>query len=192
MSGGMKEEVRKLREALELLNAVLRECKVLLMPRGTVEASYAGWHEPTVDLNDGRKREAFEEEHLLLESASQESIASRYGDLLGFFEHLTQDSFDMERYVKIEVEKIMARLQSILLEEEPSDLEALSTNPRFVNLKIADFMVMEKMEREGDAWLLSGKSYEGFTPEFSFVLDTAKGIQRGSAIRFVADEDPQG
>lgn len=184
----IQKNVRLVRGGVEKARQVLRDCGIFLQARGTIEACYAGWSLPTVELSDSKKRDSFEAEYSLLELEDVEAIKIRYSDLLDFFDPIGKDDFDFCAFVRAEVERSLARIQTILLEDEPSDLDALIANPRFGNLKLSDLLHPETLLGESGFWILEGRSADNFTPQFRFRLNTREGIQSEGAVIFEETE----
>ncbi len=196
-SGDTQKNVRLLSGAVEGSCQLLAKANVLVLSRGTIEAYYASWQGPTFDLSDETKRELFETEFTAIPAEDPEVTKNRCREIVEFLDKISRDDFDNRRFVRSEIERVLARTESILLEDSPDSAKTLTQNPRFANLKVSDFLDVNNLTREGAAWIVEGHSVKGFTPAFRFRLDTREGgVQNDKTIVFedqpAQDSKPQG
>ncbi|MFQ5874082.1 MAG: AAA family ATPase [Dehalococcoidia bacterium] len=184
VSPDMQNELSILRDSIQVASDLLEKCGILILSSGAIEAHYDGWQGPTVGLADTRKRNAFEAEYTLLEVDDVTRVSDRYRELIEFFRNLVPESFDYQRFVRAEIERILSRLQTILLEEKPEDIDVLKSSKNYLDLKVGDLILPEGLHFQEDHWILRGKSADSFELPFIFSLDTSLGIQNPNTIRF--------
>lgn len=184
VSPALQDDLTLLRDSLRVALGLLRKCGILILSGGTVEAHYDAWQGPTVGLTDNRKRTTFEAEYVLLETDDIARVSYRYRELIEFFGNLVTESFDYQRFVRAEVERLLSRIQTILFEENPATVEGFKSNKTYLDLKAGDLLVPEDLHFEDDHWILRGRSADDFELPFTFCLDTTLGIQNPNAIQF--------
>jgi len=104
--------------------------------------------------------------------------------LIDFISAITIDTFDSQKFVEDEMIKILAKIQAIILEDKPSNIQLLNANTKYSGLKASDLIVFSNLNWDGNNFELKGSSATDFEPSFQFTLASNKGITNTDTIVF--------
>ncbi len=161
---------------------ILQKVGFFIIPTGSLETYY---HSKSVSPDDDKEKIKLfdiEYEHLKLEDKSK--TKERYKSFISFIQSIIQDTFDNKKFIRIELIKILAKLQFIVLEEKPKDVGSLLSNPKFVSLKMNDLLILNSLTWEKETFTLTLASATDFLPAFEASLSSDKGITTDDIIKF--------
>ena len=119
-----------------------------------------------------------------MKNENRATVETRYKNLVDFIKSITIDTFDNTKFMRGEIVKVLARIQSIILEERPVNIEALNNNPKYQALKINQLFTLKNLVWDKSNFQLTIESTTGFSPAFEILLDSDKGITTEEIIKF--------
>lgn len=161
---------------------ILKKVGFFIIPTGSLETFY--YSNPVSPDDDKEKIKLFdiEYEHLNTENKSDTEI--RYKILIEFIQSIIKDTFDNKKFIRSELIKILAKIQSIVLEERPKDANALLINSKFDALKMKDLLILQTLIWEKETFILTIASATDFSPAFETTLSSDKGITTDDIVKF--------
>jgi predicted ATPase len=161
---------------------ILAKAGFFILPTGSLETFYQS--NPVSPDDDKEKIKLFDEEYELLKTEDKKLVKKRYQKLIDFFDSIIQDTFDNEKFIRVELVKIISKIQSIVLEERPADVNTLINNSKYKSLKIKDLLTVSTLEWKKETFLLTIESANDFSPAFEIDLSSDRGITTEELIRF--------
>lgn len=161
---------------------ILKMVGFFIIPTGSLETFY--YSNPVSPDDDKEKIKLFDNEYEHLKTENKTETKKRYKMLLEFIQLITQDTFDNKKFIRGELIKILAKIQSIVLEERPKDSNALLTNSKFDALKIKDLLILQTLTWEKETFTLTIASATDFSPPFEATLSSDKGITTSDIVKF--------
>lgn len=162
--------------------SILSKAGFFIIPTGSLETFYQS---KTVSPDDDKEKiKLFDIEYELLKTEDQATVESRYRKLLDFIQSITIDTFDNTKFMRSEIVIVLARIQSIILEEKPATIDVLNTNPKYQALKIGQLFTLKTLVWNKNTFQLTIESATDFSPCFEVVLDSDKGITTEEIIKF--------
>ncbi len=161
---------------------MLKKVGFFIIQSGSLETFYAA--SPASPDDDKEKMKLFDIE---FENIKKESVAlteNRYESIIQFSKFIIKDTFDNKKFIRDEIIKVLSKIQTILLEERPSDLLQLKDNPKYISLKVTDLLDFSSIIWTGEHFNLNGKTTPNFEPAFDFNLSSNKGIISEETIKF--------
>lgn len=165
---------------------ILKKVGFFIIPTGTLETYYSS--QPVSPNDDKEKISLFDQELEILESENPSMIIARYQSIIDFISSILTNSFNAESFMRDELIKILAKIQSIILEEKPGDTRSLNNNPKYTSLKVSDLIDFTDIVWNEDHFTLTGKSVDDFNPKFEFTLSSDKGITSADTINFITED----
>lgn len=165
---------------------ILKKVGFFIIPTGTLETYYSS--QPVSPNDDKEKISLFDQELEILESENPSMIIARYQSIIDFISSILTNSFNAESFMRDELIKILAKIQSIILEEKPGDTGSLNNNPKYTSLKVSDLIDFTDIAWNEDHFTLTGKSVDDFNPKFEFTLSSDKGITSADTINFITED----
>jgi len=181
-NGKMNALVDLLVGATVRANEILRQVGFFIIPTGSLETFYHS--NPVSPDDDKEKIRLFDTEYEYLKTESKTDTKERYQVLIDFIELIIKDDFDNKKFMRGELIKILAKIQSVVLEERPKSINELLANPKFVALKLKDLLVLETLTWTKDSFALTIKSEADFLPAFELHLSSDKGITLDDVVKF--------
>jgi len=161
---------------------ILKKVGFFIHKSGTLETYYKSGSRSPKD--ERKKISLFDEEYESLKTETKEDIDARYGELIAFIQSILISTYDEKIFLKDEMIKMLSKIQVIILESKPSNVETLEASSKYVSLKISDLFDLDSIDWTGIHYVLKGKSKPGFTPEFEFEIASNKGIMDEEVIKF--------
>jgi predicted ATPase len=162
--------------------SILSQVGFFIIPTGSLETFYQSKGVSPDD--DKEKIKLFDTEFELLKNENRATVETRYKNLVDFIKSITIDTFDNTKFMRGEIVKVLARIQSIILEERPVNIEALNNNPKYQALKINQLFTLKNLVWDKSNFQLTIESTTGFSPAFEILLDSDKGITTEEIIKF--------
>ena len=161
---------------------ILSKAGFFIIVTGSLETFYQS--EPVSPDNDKEKIKLFDNEFELLKTEDKSTVEIRYKNFLDFIKSITVDTFDNTKFMRSEIVKILARTQTIILEEKPTAIEYLYANPKYQALKIDQLFTLKNLVWNKNTFQLTIESATDFSPSFEVLLDSDKGITTEEIIKF--------
>ncbi|MFZ5553830.1 MAG: ATP-dependent nuclease [Bacteroidota bacterium] len=161
---------------------ILSKVGFFIVPSGSLETFY---HSSPVSPDDDKEKiRLFDVEYEHLKTENKSDIEKRYINLINFIKSIVNDTFDNKKFIRSELIKILSKIQSIVLEERPSDANRLLTNSKFAALKMKDLLTLQTLTWTKETFTLTIESATDFSPAFEASLSSNKGITTEDIIKF--------
>ena len=161
---------------------ILSKAGFFIVPTGSLETFYQS--NPVSPDDDKEKIKLFDSEYDLLKTEAKETVEKRYQKLIDFINSIIQETFDNKKFIRAELIKIISKIQSIVLEERPEDINALTDNSKYKSLKVKDLLTVKTLIWNKETFCLTMESAVDFSPAFEIDLSSDKGITTEDIMKF--------
>jgi predicted ATPase len=162
---------------------ILYKVGFLIIPSGSLETLYAS--NPISPDDDKEKISLFDSEYEHLETENENATKNRYHRLIKFIESIIDNTFDAKKFIRFELIKLAAKIQTIILEDRPVDSSSLKNSSKFIELKIKDLLKIIDLKWDKDSFTVNMESESEFSPAFKITLASDKGITTDDIIKFI-------
>ncbi|MBP7808690.1 MAG: AAA family ATPase [Bacteroidia bacterium] len=162
--------------------SILSKAGFFIIPTGSLETFYQST--PVSPDDDKEKIKLFDIEYELLKTEDRADVEKRYATLLAFIQSIIFDTFDNTKFMRSEIIKVLAKIQSIILEERPASTEALSKISKYQELKIDQLFSLKTLDWNKSTFKLTIESSVDFLPAFEVSLSSDQGITTDDIVKF--------